>query len=76
MPTKTSKRIPKTSLDLSTLPGPETITRRELSNGVVVLVRENHTSPSVVVDSDLRAGALWETRAKAGLDGPACGQGR
>jgi len=67
MPTKTSKRIPKTSLDLSTLPGPETITRRELSNGVVVLVRENHTSPSVVVDSDLRAGALWETRAKAGL---------
>lgn len=49
------------------MPGPETITRRTLSNGIVVLVRENDTSPSVVVDSDVRAGALWESRAKAGL---------
>jgi zinc protease len=30
-------------------------------------VRENDTSPAVVVDSDLRAGALWESRDKAGL---------
>ena len=52
---------------LTSLPGPETITRRELSNGLVVLVRENFTSPSVVVDGDLRTGALWESRAQAGL---------
>ncbi len=52
---------------LTALPGPETIARRELSNGLVVLVRENHTSPSVVMDGDLRVGALWESRAQAGL---------
>jgi zinc protease len=49
------------------LPGPETIVRRELSNGVVVLARENFTSPSVVVDCDLWAGALWHGRDQAGL---------
>jgi len=62
-----AKRTPQIKLDLKSLPGPETITRRELSNGIVVLVRENHASPSVVIDADLRVGALWETRAKAGL---------
>ena len=67
MPAKTTKRVPKTTLDLKSLPGPETITRRELGNGSVVLVRENHTSPSVVIEADLRVGALWETRDKAGL---------
>jgi len=51
------------------LPGPDTITRRELANGVVVLAYENFTSPSVVVDADVRAGALWESRAQAGLAG-------
>ena len=58
---------PKPAIDLRSLPGPETITRRTLSNGIVVLVRENDTSPAVVVDSDLRAGALWESRDQAGL---------
>ncbi len=67
MPTTKTKPSGKPALDVSSLPGPETITRRTLSNGIVVLVRENDTSPSVVVDSDVRAGALWEGRAKAGL---------
>jgi len=67
MPSTKTKPTRKASLDLSSLPGPETITRRTLSNGIVVLVRENNTSPSVVVDSDLRVGALWESRAQAGL---------
>jgi zinc protease len=63
-------RRPETvHIDVRSLPGPETITRRELDNGIVVLVRENHTSPSVVVDADLRVGALWEPREKAGLAG-------
>ena len=62
-----TKRTPKLSLDLKSLPGPADITRRVLDNGLVVLARENHTSPSVVVDGDLRAGALWETKEKAGL---------
>jgi zinc protease len=30
-------------------------------------VRENFTSPAVVMDGDLRVGALWENREKAGL---------
>src|SRR5688500_13997210 len=64
------RRAPRpkaTTFDVRSLPGPETILRRELPNGIVVLVRENHTSPAVVVDGDLRTGALWETREKAGL---------
>jgi len=60
---------PQLVLDLRSLPGPENITRRELSNGLVVLVRENFTSPSVVIDGDLRVGALWTPPEKAGLSG-------
>jgi zinc protease len=60
-------RPPAATFDVRSLPGPETILRRELPNGLVVLVRENHTSPAVVVDGDLRTGALWEPREKAGL---------
>ena len=67
MPTSKTKRSPKLNLDLKSLPGPHNITRRVLGNGLVVLVRENHTSPAVVIDSDLRVGALWETKEKAGL---------
>src|SRR5258706_4027101 len=67
MPSTKTKPTRKASLDLSSLPGPDTITRRTLSNGIVVLVRENDTSPAVVVDSDLRARALWESPDQAGL---------
>src|SRR5690349_12017359 len=67
MPTTKTKQARKPAKTVDSLPGPETITRRTLSNGIVVLVRENNTSPSVVVDSDLRVGALWESRAQAGL---------
>jgi zinc protease len=67
--TKTTRRAqPKPrALDLSSLPGPDDITRRVLPNGLVVLVRENHTSPAVVVDGSLRAGGLFVPRAQAGL---------
>jgi zinc protease len=65
------EKMPKTttqaSLDLKSLPGPETITRRVLDNGIVVLARENFTSLSVVLDADLRVGALWHGREQAGL---------
>ncbi len=65
MPAK--KRTVTAPMDSHSLPGPETITRRALSNGIVVLARENFTSPSVVVDADLRVGALWHGRDQAGL---------
>ncbi len=49
------------------IPGPETITRRELPNGIVVLVRENHASPAVVVRGYLHVGARDERPEQAGL---------
>ncbi len=49
------------------LPGPDDIHRIELDNGIVVLARENFTSPSVVVGGTVRGGALQVPRDKAGL---------
>lgn len=54
-------------LDRAALPGPETIERRVLDNGLTVLARENFASPSVVLHGYLPAGALLEPPAKAGL---------
>lgn len=48
-------------------PGPETIHRHVLSNGMILLVYENFASESVVVEGILRAGALVEPAEKAGL---------
>ncbi len=50
-----------------TLPGPHDITRRELPNGLIVLVRENHNAPSVVVSGSLMAGSLFEAPETNGL---------
>ena len=49
------------------IPGPQDITRHELPDGVVILVRENHSSPSVVVSGYLRVGAYDERSEQAGL---------
>jgi zinc protease len=49
------------------IPSPQTITRAELSNGITMLVYENHSSPAVVLSGYLWAGALSETREQAGL---------
>ncbi|MEE9513228.1 MAG: pitrilysin family protein [Anaerolineales bacterium] len=54
-------------LDLAALPGPETIRREVLPNGAVVLIRENFSSPSVVLSGYLPAGALANTADTAGL---------
>ncbi len=48
-------------------PGPDDIHRAELKNGIVVLTRENFTSPSVVVEGHIPGGALQESPEKAGL---------
>ena len=61
------KRIDLPRLDPRSLPGPETIERAELPNGIVVLARENFSSPSVVVSGSLTAGGLVEDEAQAGL---------
>jgi zinc protease len=54
-------------LDIDSLPGPDTIRRKELDNGIVVLVRENFASPSVVISGYLDVGALDDSKEQAGL---------
>lgn len=61
------RRRPLPVLDVRSLPGPETIQRRVLANGVVVLARENFSSPSVILSGSLAVGALGESRPQAGL---------
>ena len=56
-------------IDLSSLPGPESIGRRVFPNGVVGLAWENYTSASVVVHGWLWAGSNDEPPEQAGLAG-------
>lgn len=49
------------------IPGPDDIVRRELDNGIVVLVRENFTAQSVVITGALGAGAIAEVPEKEGI---------
>jgi zinc protease len=49
------------------IPGPEDITRTQLPNGIVVLVRPNFSSPSVVISGYLHAGAIFDAEEKLGL---------
>ena len=49
------------------IPGTDDIIRHELSNGIVVLVRENHNSPSVVTTGYLSVGAYDEHPEQAGV---------
>ncbi|HLB49948.1 MAG TPA: pitrilysin family protein [Anaerolineales bacterium] len=55
------------ALDTSSFPGPDNITRVILPNGIIVLARENFTSPAVVFEGSLYVGGLDEPREKAGL---------
>jgi zinc protease len=64
---RNTTRTTTPALNVSSLPGPDDITRVELPNGLVVLTRENFTSPAVVINGSLRAGALDEQREKSGL---------
>ena len=51
----------------SALPGPETVTRTVLDNGLIVLVRENHAAPVAVIDGYLPTGAIHDSADKCGL---------
>ncbi len=64
-----ARRVDLPRLDPQTLPGPASVERHELENGITVLIRENFLSPSVVIQGSLGAGGLDETSAKAGLAG-------
>ncbi len=49
------------------IPGPHDITRSELPNGITVLIRENHSSPAVILKGYLTVGAYDEDPEQAGL---------
>ncbi len=49
------------------LPGPQTIARTTLDNGITVLVYENHASPSVVVSGSLHTGSLYARPEQSGI---------
>jgi zinc protease len=65
------KRNPQSALRSSArrwaVPGPHTIAREVLPNGIVVLAYENFSSPSVVLSGLLRAGALDDPPDRIGL---------
>ncbi len=52
---------------ISTLPGPDDITRLVLSNGITVLARSNFNSPSVVIGGYLQSGSIFDPDEKLGL---------
>ena len=54
-------------LDKASIPNPDNIVRREYANGMTVLVKENFSSPSVVIDGLVRAGAADDPIGKEGL---------
>ena len=54
-------------LDLESIPGPKNIVRQSYSNGMTVLVKENFSSPSVVIDGLVRAGSADDPSGKEGL---------
>lgn len=49
------------------LPGPEDITRVQLSNGIVVLTRPNFNSPSVSLSGSMKVGGIFDPDEKLGL---------
>jgi zinc protease len=51
----------------SSLPGPEDIHRKVLSNGITVLSRANFNSPSVSISGYVNAGSLFDSDDKLGL---------
>lgn len=55
------------NLPSHSLPGPDDISRIQLSNGIVVLTRSNFNSPSISVSGFLEVGGLSDPDEKLGL---------
>jgi len=47
--------------------GPTTVTRHQFSNGIVALVHENHSSPTVAISGDLLPGSIHEPVDRLGV---------
>ena len=49
------------------IPGPENILRKELGNGIILLARENLSSPTVVINASIPCGSYLDPLGKTGL---------
>lgn len=56
-----------TPLNIKSLPGPQDITRVELTNGITVLVRPNFNSLAIALSGYVQAGSLYDPEDKLGL---------
>lgn len=55
------------TINLHSLPGPENVLRRQLPNGITVLVRHNPDSPSIYFNGFLNGGSVFDPPDKLGL---------
>jgi zinc protease len=55
------------TINIHSLPGPENIIRRQLDNGITVLMRTNPASPSIYMNGFLNGGSIFDTDEKLGL---------
>ncbi len=55
------------SVNLSSLPGADNVYRARLENGIVLLVRKNESSSSVVISGYLPGGSMLDPQEKLGL---------
>lgn len=55
------------TINIHSLPGPENIVRRQLANGITVLVRTNPESPSIYLNGFLNGGSIFDPEDKLGL---------
>jgi len=58
---------PNAAKPINSLPGPDDITRVELSNGITVMARPNFNSPSVVLSGYLPGGSMYDPLDRLGL---------
>ncbi|MCD4672185.1 MAG: insulinase family protein [Anaerolineaceae bacterium] len=55
------------TINIHSLPGPENIIRRELSNGITILMRTNPESPSIYLNGFLDGGSIFDPAEQLGL---------
>jgi zinc protease len=65
--TPSKRPLKSASRKVNSLPGPDDITRAVLPNGIVILVRSNFDSPSVVFSGYVNTGSIFEPDEKMGL---------
>lgn len=56
-------------MTMNSYPGPDTIHRHVLPNGIIVLIYENMSSATVAIEGVVRAGSVVDSADKAGLAG-------